>query len=334
MAFCNACASAMTKKKSRETATEYIERQKWQRIEIDIVGPFVPSIPSKFKYVMAFAKAGPIGYVTTVCIVDTTESTLIKRLSEYLEAHPEVRELLFDTALDTENIKAMCENMKIQHRCIGHGSHHKLGHVERFSRTLQEHLIILITDAQCNAAYWPMATEYFVTLFNTLPRRHKWKSNYEVAGFGIPNVTNYHQFGLRAYKYIEPASRPHKFSNKRLLATTQDHSTRRVLKGVLPSSQCLFYAGWSFRIKQHILFDPDTNRITSSGQVLMGDSMYFKTPELPRTIWQPTDITSKASFIQRRHQLPDIRHPQGSDPYGPVYSPQTAAPSSYADIAS
>lgn len=72
------------------------------------------SLPPKFKYILGFAETVPIGFVTTVSTADLTEQTLIKHSSTYLDVHPEINEILFDKAFDTDDIKAILDNMKFQ----------------------------------------------------------------------------------------------------------------------------------------------------------------------------------------------------------------------------
>lgn len=164
------------------------------------MGPLPLSVPSHYRYIVAFAEAGPIGHVTIQCLAQINEQHLAKAVHDYILRHPEVKEILYDKAFDVDRVTAVLDKYKVDGRKVSAGSHHRIVHVERFFRTLQTQMIVLVTDAQCPQGYWPLAASHVTYLFNTLPRqRHQWKSNIEMAGFKRPHLGPMKQFGREAY---------------------------------------------------------------------------------------------------------------------------------------
>lgn len=167
----NACAAKGTRRKNRTPSTTFVERQPFERVEIDMVGPLPLSVPSHYRYIVAFAEAGPIGHVTIQCLAQINEQYLAKAVNDYIQRHPEVKEILYDKAFDVDRVTAVLEKHKVNGRKVSAGSHHRIGHVERFFRTLQTQMIVLVTDAQCPQGYWPLVASHVKYLFNTLPRQ-------------------------------------------------------------------------------------------------------------------------------------------------------------------
>ena len=92
----------------------------------------------------------------------------------------------------------------IKHETSAPYAHQHNGVAERFNRTVQEHMLAVLTEARLDHKYWGEAATAVTRALNRTPQRGQAKTPYELFYGRRPDVSTLRVFGCRAWAYLPP----------------------------------------------------------------------------------------------------------------------------------
>jgi len=95
----------------------------------------------------------------------------------------------------------------IRHETSAPYAHQHNGVAERFNRTVQEHMLAVLTEARLDHKYWGEAATAVTRALNRTPQRGQTTTPYELFYGRRPDVSTLRVFGCRAWAYLPPEVR-------------------------------------------------------------------------------------------------------------------------------